>query len=338
MAAINRFPSVYHAEHRHGDRKGCLEGTRIAVLDKIELWTKDFDRPQIYWLNGMAGTGNTTIAQTVADRLAAAGQLGASFFCSQDSKDQSDLGFIFPTLAVQLVRKYTKLQSELVPLAIWDPGVAGESLYNQMNELIVRPLKESAISTVIVADALDECEDSENISALLSAFEQLVSQVPKVGFFITARPESWIREGFRLPLLAEVTEVFALHDVEASVVDHDIQLFLKQSLLQRAYHRDALDDGWPTEEQLDPLCGRAAGLFIYAEATVKFVHYKFKIPERRLDLILRSPDNTGFEGRTEIGPNKTLDSLDMLILRRFSASTRVSIRRFVLSLVLWSSP
>ena len=45
-----------------------------------------------------------------------------------------------------------------------------------MNKLIVRPLVESAVSTVIVIDALDECKDEESASAILSVLGQFVSQ------------------------------------------------------------------------------------------------------------------------------------------------------------------
>ena len=72
------------AECRHGNRNGCLKGTRGTVLDTIEVWAEDFGKPPVYWLNGVAETGKTTIAQTVAARIFADGQLGASFFCSRD--------------------------------------------------------------------------------------------------------------------------------------------------------------------------------------------------------------------------------------------------------------
>ena len=52
--------------------------------------------------------GKSTIAQTIAERLFAEGQLGASFFCSRDFEDRRDLQFIFPTIAAQLARRYTK--------------------------------------------------------------------------------------------------------------------------------------------------------------------------------------------------------------------------------------
>ncbi|KAF9778476.1 hypothetical protein BJ322DRAFT_1014775, partial [Thelephora terrestris] len=146
----------------------CLKGTRGTVLDEIELWACDFYKAPGYWLNGLAGTGKSTIAQTIAERPFAEGRLGASFFCSRDFEDRSNLRFIFPTLAVQLARTYTKFRSIFVTLVRSDPEVAHESLYGQMDKLIVQPLVESAISTVIVIDALDECKDDEPASAILS--------------------------------------------------------------------------------------------------------------------------------------------------------------------------
>ena len=265
-------------------------------------------------MNGLAGTGKSTIAQTIAERVFAGGQLGASFFCSRDFEDRSNLQYIFPTLAVQLARKHTELRSIIVPLVQSDPGITQESLYNQMNKLIVRPLRETAISTVIIIDALDECQDDEPASAILSVIGQFVSQIPKVKFFLTGRPEPRIREGFRLSLLAEVTDVFILHDVEPSIVNSDILLFLKQRFLELACHRRGLD-GWPTKEQLDLLCERAAGLFVYAVATVKFVHYKNSSPKEQLERLLQAPQSTVYEGKTKFKPNATLDSLYMSILQ-----------------------
>ena len=116
-------------------------------------------------MNGLAGTGKSTIAQTIAERVFADGQLGASFFCSRDFEDRSNLQFVFPTLAVQLARRYPELRSIFVSRVQSDPEIVSESLYNQMKKLIVEPLKESDVSTVIVIDALDECKDEEPASS-----------------------------------------------------------------------------------------------------------------------------------------------------------------------------
>ena len=304
---LNNFRCARGAEYRHGGRKGCLKGTRRAVLSGIELWARDFDRTPVYWLNGLAGTGKSTIAKTVAERLFADGQLGASFFCSRDFEDQRNLQLIFPTLAVQLARKYTEFRSIFTPLIQSDPDITYESLYDQMEKLIVRPLNEANISTVIVIDALDECEDEEPASAILSVLGRLASEIPKVKFFLTGRPESRISVGFRLPLLAKMTDVFVLHEVEPDQVRGDIQLFFKTGFSELADRQDGLDD-WPTVEQLDGLCQRAAGLFVYAAATLKFIDNNKWDPRKRLNTLLQSQKIGDYEG-------ETLDSLYTSILR-----------------------
>ena len=130
VTVLNNFPCARAAGYWHGGHKGCLKGTRGPVLDAIELWTRDFDRLLVYWLNRLAGTGKSTTSQTVAERAFACGQLGASFLCSRDFLDRSNFTSIFPTLAVQLAHKYAEFRSILVPLIQSDPGIADDSLHH----------------------------------------------------------------------------------------------------------------------------------------------------------------------------------------------------------------
>ena len=286
------------AEFRHGDRQGCLRGTRTAVLDEIESWSKDSNANPIYWLNGLAGTGKSTIAKSISERLFADGDLGASFFCSRDFEHHRDLHYIFPTLAFQLAHKYPEFRSILIPLLRSNPDIGHESLINQMRALIVEPLSLSDISTVIVIDALDECVDKEPQSAILSVMGRLVDEIPNVKFLITGRPEPCIHSGFRLGLLRPLTDVFVLHEVEPSVINADIRLFLKHGLSELGERSGIGQDIWPTEGHLDLLCERAAGLFVYAVATLKFLDHAFTPPSERLDIIMRAPGGTTHEGRT----------------------------------------
>ncbi|KAF9642270.1 hypothetical protein BDM02DRAFT_3124713 [Thelephora ganbajun] len=183
-----------------------------------------------------------------------------------------------------------------------------------MRKLIVGPLKRSTISTVIVIDALDECKDEEPASAILSVLGRFVSEIPKVKFFLTGRPEPRVRRGFGLPLLAEATDVFVLHEVEPSLVNSDIRLFLRHSFLEIADRQGRLDC-WPTKEQLNLLCERAAGLFVYAVAMVQFVDHRNNNPKKQLDRLLLLPKSTVYEGKVKYKANTTLDSLYTSILQ-----------------------
>ena len=183
-----------------------------------------------------------------------------------------------------------------------------------MNKLIVGPLQKSGISTVIVIDALDECKDREPASAILSVLGQFVSQIPEVKFFLTGRPVRRIWEGFHLPQLAKATDTFVLHEVEPIQVDSDIRLFFRQNFLGLAHYWHGLED-WPTEGQLNLLCERAAGLFVYAVAMVKFLDHRNNSPKVQLDRLLKSSENSVQEGKIELRENVTLDSLYASILQ-----------------------
>jgi pantothenate kinase-related protein Tda10 len=50
-------------------RNGCTEDTRMAILDKLQTWATDNTTSKVYWLNGMAGTGKTTIAYSFGEIL-----------------------------------------------------------------------------------------------------------------------------------------------------------------------------------------------------------------------------------------------------------------------------
>ena len=282
------------------------------MLEDIELWTADFEQSPVFWLNGLAGTGKSTIAQTIAERSFANGLLGASFFCSRDFQDRSDLHFIFPTLAFQLAHKYPNFRSHLVSLLQSDPDVVDESLYSQMERLIVEPLQSADISTVVVIDALDECKDEEPSSAILSVLGRFVEKIPGVKFFVTGRPEPRIETGFRLPLLVDSTNVFVLHDVHPPLVNNDIRLYLKHELSELAQRRRL--GIWPSDEHIEILCHRAGGLFVYAVATVKFLDSNIHLPRQQLDTIVSLPECTVPEGKTRFNPNTTLNYLYTSIL------------------------
>ena len=285
------------------------------MLSEVELWSEGFEQSPIFWLNGLAGTGKTTIAQTISERMFADGCLGASFFCSRGFEDRSDLRFIFPTLAFQLAQKYPTFRASFIPLLRSNPDVLHESLQEQMQKLLVNPLQAAEISTVIVIDALDECKDVDPESTILLVLGQSATKIPGVKFFITSRPEVHIVSGFRRPLLEGLTEVFILHEVEPCTINNDIRRFFKHELSKLSQRCGGLE-GWPTDKQLDSLCQRAAGFFVYAVATLNFLDHKFQDPSDRLDAIMQSPESTTHEARVKLKASYTsLDSLYMSIFQ-----------------------
>ena len=299
---LKSMPCAEGAGYRSGNRHGCLRGTRVDVLLQLEQWLKDKQDQHVLWLNGLAGTGKSTIAQTFAEICSADGNLGASFFCSRDFNDRSTLQAIFPTLALQLAYQHPPFRQGLLKLLKTNFDVGQESLTSQMERLIVAPFKATQIQTLIIIDALDECKDDNPESAILFILSKYVDQIPNVKFFVTGRPEAHIRSGFRLPALQPVTKVFKLHEVERSLVDNDIKLFFRvqlSGLLRNRSDCDIMQD-WPSSSEIDILCEKAAGFFIYASTVIKFVTSKNRIPTQQLNQIASVPQSTSHEGKSGI--------------------------------------
>ena len=293
---------VAGAGYRSGNRQGCLRGTRKDVLRQIESWLADERDQRVFWLNGLAGTGKSTIAQTFAENSFSDGKLGASFFCSRDFEDRSNIQKIFPTLAFQLACRFPQFREELLPVLRTNPDVERDSLCSQLETLLIRPFKTTYIQTLIIVDALDECKDEEPASAILSVLSRDICQIPGVKFFITGRPEPRIRSGFRLKQLRPITEVLKLHDVERFSVDADIKLFFETRLGDIAENRSDCDltENWPSPYDINILCRKAAGLFIYASTVIKFVASPYHLPSERLTLIISLPHSTALEGKSGI--------------------------------------
>jgi hypothetical protein len=306
---------VRNAGYQAGHHDKCLPGTRESVLQYIMSWAKNPRDQNVFWLNGLAGTGKSTIAQSFSEAVAADGSLGASFFCSRDYLNRRELKNIFPTLAYQLASRYPHFRSHIVTSIKKDPTLAHTSLISQLENLLVNPLSGKDISCVIVIDALDECIDDQPASAILSVLGRFAKQVPLVKFFITGRPEPRIRSGFRLPLLEPLTQIFLLHEVELSSVDDDIRLYLTQKLTAIAKQRSDLElsNPWPHDSEIKTLTKKSSGLFIFASTLVRFVASEHHEPNERLQLVVSEVDNTTHEGRTGI------DSLySQVLLHAFS--------------------
>jgi hypothetical protein len=299
FALLDRMYHVTDAGYLCGDRQGCMKGTRREILSELENWLNDEQDKRVFWLNGLAGTGKSAIAQTFAETSFAAGKLGASFFCSRDFDERSSLRSIFPTLAFQLAHRYQPFRDELLPVLMASHDVGRESLCSQMEKLIVRPFQSTQVPTLIIIDALDECRDEEPASAILSVLSRYVDNIPSIKFLITGRPEPCIRSGFRLASLQPITEVLKLHEVDRSSVDSDIRLFIKTQLIEIAKARSdwTFAEDWPKSSEIDILCTKAAGFFIYASTAVKFVASTNRVPTEQLDLIISSPQSTTHEGK-----------------------------------------
>jgi hypothetical protein len=309
------------------DRTRCLEGTRKDILDQIFRWIGVDQLPLverrsnastivadtcIFWINGAAGTGKTTIVYTIAKACKTLGILGASFFCSRDDADCSNPSLIFTSIAYQLGNFSPLFRAEVTRAMKSNPNIGNSSVPYQLEQLIVNPLRTLGSSfppCVIILDALDECKDSGTTSIILSSLSLHVTELFPLKFLVTSRPENHITTAFGSSNLTPVTRRYLLHEVELDVVQSDIKRYLSSTLaLTRKLY--GLEREWPSTADIHALALQSFGLFIFASTSVRFIEdQNYSDPRGQLARLLHNTPTV-----TDTSPHYNLDQLYAQVL------------------------
>ncbi|KAI5844284.1 hypothetical protein BZA05DRAFT_343095 [Tricharina praecox] len=165
-------------------------------------WSDGPTDASIFWLNGEAGIGKSTIARTVARMWADEKRLGASFCFVRGWGDMAHASKFFTTLAYQLACVHPNIATGVYKTLCDYPDVPRQSLREQWKYLILEPLSRldgvsHPQSLILVIDALDECDDENDIALILLLLSQAGTlKSVRLQVFITSRPEAQIRYGF----------------------------------------------------------------------------------------------------------------------------------------------
>jgi hypothetical protein len=324
--------------------QGCLPGTREKLLDEIMDWFAD-DGPSVYWLRGLAGTGKTAIARSVADLAEQQGLLGASFFFSRTDTARQRAGAVLPTIAYQLAKWRPALREPLCDAINSDREIAERTMKEQVECLFVQALSHTTSPVpraLLVVDALDECgkigdcEGGLLVPLLLGCLPQLPFSL-KV--FITSRDEPSISEMFSSIQMQHAMHKAALHiDIEEKIVNADIELYLYDKL--RSISPD--EPAWPPAAQITELIYRANGLFVYAVTIANYI-WSNSIVVTPIALLSEVLSTSRIDGES---PYRDLDTLYLKVLDKAgtapdggsSERLRAGIRDAAASVVLAQEP
>ncbi|KAJ7702008.1 hypothetical protein B0H16DRAFT_1832840, partial [Mycena metata] len=288
-------------------RRACTPETRENLLDRLEAWSLDLVEEtstgptSVFWLSGMAGTGKSTIAYTLCERLEACGRLGASFFCSRNEEQTRSRQFIIPTIVRQLISAYKPLIDFLrdVPLSLLDPVPN-----HHINKILVNPWSAAwkpnhQAPLVIVIDALDEIEDNQGaefIKELITSLSQ--TSLRGLKFLLTSRPHPDIVKSCH-----RLRAHFCLEEINPREARADIHRFLCNEFPNLR------------EEALGPVVEESAGIFIYAATVVRHLRppgVQLTAGEQKARLkLLRA---VGF-GKGTTGDEPLVDSLYQTVTR-----------------------
>ncbi|ETS05239.1 hypothetical protein M419DRAFT_71348, partial [Trichoderma reesei RUT C-30] len=334
-------------------RDECYPGTRLEILDSIYKWVADPASPAIFWLQGMAGTGKSTIAQTVTKKLDGV-NLGASFFFKRGDGDRGTPRRFFATIASQMIRKQPRLTKILYDIIQEEPEIGDKMLETQFRKLWARPLKELAAeptteptTIVVVVDALDECDPPEDAKLLIKLLtEHDVVSCLRVKILLTSRPEYHIALQFNIS--GNPRRDLILHRVDEAIVQSDIRTYLRIDIEKytKQYNQQTekmgqgqvLPADWPGEETFERLVQMATPLFISAATVSRMLRNDQwpATPEQKVEHILEF--STKGQGQVEDLYRSILAQIMSQIPVRARQRYIDDFQRIVGSVILLASP
>lgn len=182
--------------------KRCLSDTRTEIIEEIEAWVKRVDaHADIFWLNGVAGSGKSAIAHSVAQIFSDKKQLGSAFFFNRAKQATHNATHLFSTISRDLANNDSKWKSKLYKAIVDNDSTVKSTSVSLHFKSFFKDIANDLTflgPVVIVIDALDECGTGMSRKTLLAILKDEIPKMPgNFRFIITSRPEGDIVPAFK---------------------------------------------------------------------------------------------------------------------------------------------
>jgi hypothetical protein len=282
-------------------------------MQKITDWVARNDSTSgLLWLSGIAGCGKSAIANSFAATLEDQYALAGSFFCKYDTEQLRDPFNVLPSLAYGLAVAHKPFADFLIQALEGDPEAAKGQISTQFKKLFKDPLsKMGAVKDLIpdtpyvfVVDAMDECGNVQDRTALLECLCEMTQLAPWLKVFITSRPLPDIQQVFRKAANKKIAHT----DYELSLVDaeKDIIRYTQHHLSDISKEKE-LEKNWPGEGVIHQLAKLSKGLFVWISTVIALIKKSFDAVAK-LNSILRQSE------LSQSSADAALDSLYTYIL------------------------
>ncbi|TEB25607.1 hypothetical protein FA13DRAFT_1148620 [Coprinellus micaceus] len=257
----------------------CFPKTREKVIGMVLSWGRSDLRkadPHILWIYGYAGCGKSAISQAVAEQLALEGRLAASFFFFRGSGNRSKAFQFVNTLAHQLALARRDAAAVIEEVVGADHGVRSlstSSLFVQFRRLVLEPIATIRASlrhspVIIVLDGVDECEDKEEVAALIENLIAFFIEDPcfPLRFVIASRVEDHLHRELH------ASNQVQLLDLVGHTSNEDIKTALDVSIEKEMRGRNMPRDGsWPDYSDKRRLVKHIGGSYIFMTTIIKLL-------------------------------------------------------------------
>ncbi|THU91717.1 WD40 repeat-like protein, partial [Dendrothele bispora CBS 962.96] len=299
----------------------CLKGTWVQLLQDLEKWAVS-SKDGIAWVFGIAGTGKSAVAVSLATRLRTCLDdnisLALTFHCVK-GQETSRPSLLVPTICYQLAKTCPKYGEFLLELfekhaSLNSPdSPLSEQLNKFLNPTVFKNSTNKRI--IIIIDGLDEWGTRAERETLLKGLINFCNQVT-LKVVITSRPHPDIKEALESPSVSRFNLTRGSYDASS-----DIKSFIESEFKSNPEI---------TSEEISRLVEKADGLFIWVVTALKYV--KNGMDEKgRLGVILGIGPKRNKSG----GPYQKLYELyNMVLEEAFSEEESCEYFKTVMKLLL----
>jgi hypothetical protein len=307
---LEKLPGAKLSDVQWNPGHACLPETREQLLAEILNWIHT-GAQTIFWLSGAAGTGKSSVANSIAQYLDSLGRLGASFQFHRDFTTTDTPRHLFGNLCYQLAFYNVQVKNAVLSALDQYGSFDAMSLLMQVRRLLVEPLNQCLLTgpVVIVIDALDESGpdlwDSQKasrdtlVNAIVTEFPSLSSSIKVL---ITSR-----EEGSLTKFMPTCCSLLHKEIANTENTKKDIFFYIQYRIDHIRKHKD-LEKDWPTSVEVMKLAEYADELFIWANVACSYIEHGDD-PEIQLDELL----NRSIEG---VAAEERLDHLFEDVLNR----------------------
>lgn len=274
------------------------EGTGSWLLQDDRFVNWKTSSGSSLWLHGIPGCGKTILTATIIDQIRSTPDASVVYFYFDfNDDDKRKVGKCVRSMIVQLARQ--------VPSGIQE----ARKLYNKCHDGQLRP-QEAALQTLlshliqrqtssyIVFDALDECDDYQE---LLDVIESLIQRHENcLHFLATSRRERELEERLQPLITADIP-------IQTAAVDADINLYVEDLLKNDTRLRK-----WPLDvrnEIRETIAAKSSGMFRWAFCQIESLRKCIKLSALRqmLSSLPKTLDETYERILSTIEANNQLD-------------------------------
>jgi len=276
----------------------CLPGTRKEQIECITNWIKmGNEKKPLFLVLGPAGSGKTSLLDTIAQVCKDKGQYAAGFFFSDTDANQSNYPRLVTTIAYQIAETIPELRPYIARIIDMEPSILERSLESQTKALLLEPLRQLRCDhpnfwfhpRVAIIDALDECGKSKDQSRVLAALaEALSNQNFPFICLLSSRFNTEIEHEMSTTLMARIHDRVILGK-NGNAEKADIQAYLCANVERiRVKHPfgKRIPEGWPTASDLETIVEKSSGQFIYASTVIRYIESPKHNPHIRLQHVL----------------------------------------------------